>query len=127
MKKLFAIFSILAIFIAAMGLFGLAAFMTERKTKEIGIRKAIGASSYRIVVMLSSQFLKWVLLANLVAWPLVYLALQNWLQNFAYRVDLQPLYFLLATAIAIVVALGTVFYQAFTAARTNPVESLRYE
>ena len=127
MKKLFTIFSILAIFIASMGLFGLAAFMTERKTKEIGIRKAIGASSSRIVVMLSSQFLKWVLLSNLVAWPLVYLVLQNWLQNFAYRVDLQPFYFLLATVIAVLVALVTVFYQAFSAARTNPVESLRYE
>jgi len=127
MKKMFTVFSILAIFIASMGLFGLAAFMTERKTKEIGIRKAIGASTGKIVAMLSSQFLKWVLLANLIAWPLVYFVLKSWLQNFAYHIDLQVGYFLLATGIAIFVAQATVFYQAFTAARTNPVESLRYE
>ena len=127
MKKMFTVFSILAIFIASMGLFGLAAFMTERKTKEIGIRKAIGATTSRIVVMLSAHFLKWVLVSNLIAWPLVYLSLNRWLQNFAYHVDLQPRYFLLATVIAIFVAQATVFYQAFTAARSNPVDSLRYE
>ena len=127
MKRMFTVFSILAIFIAAMGLFGLAAFMTERKTREIGIRKAIGASITRIIAMLSFQFLKWVLLANLIAWPLVYFVLKSWLQNFAYHVDLHVGYFLLSTGIAIFVAQATVFYQAFTAARTNPVESLRYE
>ena len=127
MKKLFTIFTILAIFIASMGLFGLAAFMTERKTKEIGIRKAIGASTSRIIVILSSQFLKWVLIANLIAWPVVYFALNKWLQNFAFHIEQNVVYFLLASIIALAVAQLTIFYQAFTAARTNPVESLRYE
>lgn len=127
MKKLFTIFTILAIFIASMGLFGLAAFMTERKTKEIGIRKAVGASTSKIIVILSSQFLKWVLIANLIAWPVVWFALNRWLQNFAFHIEQNVLYFLLATVIALVTAQLTVLYQAFTAARTNPVDSLRYE
>jgi putative ABC transport system permease protein len=127
MKKLFTLFTILAIFIASMGLFGLAAFMTERKTKEIGIRKAIGASTSRIIVILSSQFLKWVLIANLIAWPVVYFALNKWLQNFAFHIEQNVFYFLLAGIVALAVAQLTILYQAFTAARTNPVESLRYE
>jgi len=127
MKKLFTIFTILAIFIAAMGLFGLAAFMTERKTKEIGIRKAVGASTSRIILILSSQFLRWVLISNLIAWPVVYFALNSWLQNFAFHIELSVIYFLLATIIALAVAQLTVLYQAFTAAKTNPVDSLRYE
>ena len=127
MKKLFTVFSILAVVIASMGLFALAAFMTERKTKEIGIRKAVGASSSRIILMLSGQFLKWVLISNLMAWPLTYLLLKRWLQNFAYHVDLQPGYFVLASLLALFIAQWTVFQQAYKAAQTNPVQSLRYE
>lgn len=127
MRKLFTIFTLLAIFIACMGLFGLASFLTEQKTKEIGIRKAIGASSSRIVFMLSSDFLKWVLVSNLIAWPLIYVLLNKWLQNFAYHVQINIIYFVLASLITLVIAQATVFYKAFTAARTNPTDSLRYE
>ena len=127
MKRLFTVFSLLAIFIATIGLFGLATFITERKTKEIGIRKALGASTAKIILKLSSQFLKWVLLSNLIAWPLAYWALENWLNHFAYRVELEAGYFLLSAIIALAIAQITIAYQAFTTARTNPVESLRYE
>ncbi len=127
MRKMFTLFTLLAIFIACMGLFGLASFMTERRTKEIGIRKAIGASSPKIIVMLSSQFLKWVLFSNIIAWPLVYFLLEKWLQNFAYHVDINLLYFILASVLTLIIALTTVFYKAYSAAKVNPVNSLRYE
>ena len=127
MRKMFTVFTLLAIFIACMGLFGLASFMTERRTKEIGIRKAIGASSSKVVLMLSSQFLKWVLISNIIAWPAVYYLLQIWLQNFAYHIDLKLIYFILATVITLIIAQLTVFYKAYSAASINPVNSLRYE
>lgn len=127
MRKMFTLFTLLAIFIACMGLFGLASFMTERRTKEIGIRKAIGASSPKIIIMLSSQFLKWVLFSNIIAWPLVYFLLEKWLQNFAYHIDINLLYFILASVLTLIIALMTVFYKAYSAAKVNPVNSLRYE
>ena len=127
MRKLFTVFTLLAIFIACMGLFGLASFMTERRTKEIGIRKAIGASSSKLVLMLSSQFLKWVVISNVIAWPLVYYFLNKWLQNFACHVNINFIYFILAFVIALIIAQLTVAYKAYTAARTNPVNSLRDE
>jgi len=127
MRKLFTVFTLLAIFIACMGLFGLASFMTERRTKEIGIRKAIGASSSKLVLMLSSQFLKWVVISNVIAWPLVYYFLNKWLQDFAYHVNINFIYFILASLIALIIAQLTVAYKAYAAARTNPVNSLRDE
>ncbi len=121
------IFSILAIFIACLGVLGLAAFVTERRTKEIGIRKALGATVPGIVGLLSSDFLKWVLIANVIAWPAAYYIMNTWLQDFAYRVSIQPWAFVLAGTIALVIAMIAVGVYALRSARANPVESLRYE
>lgn len=120
-------FSILAIFIACLGLFGLAAFVTERRTKEIGIRKVLGASVAEIFALLSKEFVKWVLIANVIGWPLAYYVMNNWLKNFAYRIDMSLWIFCASGALALIVALLTVSSHAFKAATANPVESLRYE
>jgi putative ABC transport system permease protein len=120
-------FSVLAIFIACLGLLGLAAFVTERRTKEIGIRKVLGASVAEIVALLSKEFVKWVLVANVVAWPLAYYIMANWLQNFAYRTDMNLWIFVGSGILALVIALATVSTQAIKAATANPVEALRYE
>ena len=120
-------FSIIAIAIACLGLFGLAAFAAERRTKELGIRKVLGASVSNLIFMLSSEFTKWVLLSNIIAWPLTYFAMRRWLQSFAYRINIEIWPFILAAAFALVIALFTVSYQAVKAALTNPVETLRYE
>ena len=121
------VFSILAIFIACLGLFGLAAFVTEQRIKEIGIRKVLGASVIEIVLLLSKEFTKWVILANLIAWPVAFYVMNNWLQDFAYRIDIGWLVFVVSGLIALIIALATVSYQAVKAAISNPVESLRYE
>jgi putative ABC transport system permease protein len=121
------IFSALAIGIACLGLFGLAAFTAEQRTKEIGIRKVLGASVNGIIALLSKDFIKLVLLANLIAWPLAYFAMSNWLQDFAYRIDLGWRVFALAGGLALLIALLTVSVQAAKAALANPVNSLRYE
>lgn len=125
--KVFGVFSALAIFIACLGLFGLASFLAEQKTKEIGIRKALGAETSGVVFLLLKQFLFWVLIANLVAWPLAYIFMRNWLHNFAYHIGINPVYFIAGSLLAILIAVLTVSYQAITAARNNPVDSLRYE
>jgi putative ABC transport system permease protein len=125
--KIAAIFSALAILIACLGLLGLAAFITEQRTKEIGVRKVLGASVVEVIALLSSEFVKWVLIANVAAWPLAYYVMNNWLQNFAYRVDISAWIFAAAGALALVVALATVSSHAIKAATANPVESLRYE
>jgi putative ABC transport system permease protein len=125
--KVFGIFSALAIFIACLGLFGLASFMAEQKTKEIGIRKALGAHIRSIILLLLKQFTFWVLISNLVAWPLAYLFLKNWLQNFAYHIDINIVYFLAGSLLALLIAVLTVSHQTLSAAKANPVDSLRYE
>ena len=126
-RILMAFFSILAILIACSGLYGLASFMTEAKTKEIGIRRVVGASVSGIILLLSRDFLKWVLLANLAAVPLAYLFLNQWLNNFAFRVDAGIWLFTFSAFSALFIALLTVSYQAIKAARANPVDALRYE
>jgi len=140
-QAIFSNFGFLAIFISCLGLFGLASFTTERRTKEIGIRKALGASVSGIMLMLSKEFTKWVLAANVIAWPLAYFAMEQWLQNFAYRTEIDfstfilagvlalaiASTFILAGVLALAIALLTVGYQAIKAARANPVEALRYE
>ena len=125
--KIAAIFSVLAIFIAALGLLGLAAFITEQRTKEIGIRKVLGASVPELLTLLSSQFVKWVVIANCLAWPLAYYIMNNWLQNFAYRVNVSVWVFVASGLLALIIALITVSSQAIKTATTNPVKSLRYE
>ncbi len=127
LSRVFLCFSGLAIFIACIGLFGLAAFAAQQRTKEIGVRKVLGATVANIVGLLSSDFVKLVLLANLLAWPVAYYAMNQWLQNFAYRIDVGWWVFALAGGLALLIALATVSSQAIKAALTNPVESLRYE
>ncbi len=117
----------IAIFISCMGLFGLVAFMTQRRTKEIGIRKVLGASVTQIVNLLSKDFLKLVILGIVIASPIAYWAMNKWLQDFAYRVDIEWWVFALAGIVAIVIALLTVSYQSIKAALANPVKSLRTE
>jgi len=129
LQKLFGYFSGLAIFIACLGLFGLASFAAAQRTKEIGIRKVLGASETSLVVLLSKEFTVLVLLASFVAWPLAYLVMRNWLRGFAYRIDLNGHLglFLLAAGAALLIAWLTVGFHAVKAALTNPIESLRYE
>ena len=125
--QIFRYFSGLSILIACLGLFGLSAFTTERRTKEIGIRKALGASVPQIVGMLSREFLVLVLVASVIAWPVAWYAMSRWLQDFAYRISLGIGTFVLAGTLALVIALATVSYQAIKAALANPVDALRYE
>jgi putative ABC transport system permease protein len=125
--SIFGIFTSLGLFIACLGLLGLASFMAQSRIKEIGIRKILGASVAGIVFMLSKQFTKWVLLANIIAWPVAYFAMQSWLQGFAYRVNIGILTFVLSALVALLIALLTVSYQAIRAAVANPVDALRYE
>jgi putative ABC transport system permease protein len=127
LSRIFSIVAALAVFIACLGLFGLAAFMAEQRAKEVGIRKVLGATVSNIIIMLSTEFSKWVLMANIIAWPVAYYAMHQWLQNFAYRTDMALWMFLSAAMIALVIAWLTVSYQAFKVALTSPGESLRYE
>jgi putative ABC transport system permease protein len=120
-------FTILGIFIACLGLFGLAAFMAERRTKEIGIRKVLGASVPKLIYLLSSEFAKWVIVANIIAWPTAYWVAHRWLQNFAYRTNIQVWMFLMAAAISLFIALATVSLKALKTATANPAKALRYE
>jgi putative ABC transport system permease protein len=127
MGEVFRYFTFLAIFISCLGLFGLASFMAEQRTKEIGIRKVLGASVSGITILLSKEFTKWVVVANAIAWPAAYFAMNKWLQGYAYRVELTLLTFALAGVLALVISVLTVSYQAIRAALANPVDSLRYE
>ena len=127
LNMVFQMFALLAILVACMGLFGMAAFAAEQRTKEVGIRKVLGASVSGIMMMLSGAFTKWVLLANLFAWPIAYFAMENWLRSFAYRINLGIDIFAMSTIIAFIVAVFTVSTQAIRAAVANPIESLRYE
>jgi putative ABC transport system permease protein len=127
LSRLFSAFSFLAILIACLGLFGLASFASEQRTKEIGVRKTLGASVANIVLLFSREFTRWVLVANVLAWPIAYFAMSRWLQSFAYRVDIRLWMFLLAASLALAIALLTVSFQAMKAALANPVDALRYE
>jgi putative ABC transport system permease protein len=124
---IFGLFVGVAIFIAAMGLFGLAAFSAERRTKEIGIRKTFGARTRDIIMLLVWQFSIPVLIANLIAWPVAYYYLHHWLEGYAYRISLSPLYFVGAGVAALVIAWITVIAHAAHVARANPIHALRYE
>lgn len=125
--QLVGTFALIAIAVACLGLFGLAAFTAEQRTKEIGVRKILGASVSSIMLLLSKEFAKLVLIANLIAWPVAYITVGDWLQNFAYRVDLSPWIFALGGIIALFIALGTVGYQAWRAAQSNPIQALQSE
>jgi len=125
--EIFSYISALAILIACLGLFGLASFTVERRTKEVGVRKVLGATVTDVVTLLSKDFVKLVLLANLIAGPVAYVVMNKWLQDFAYRIDLGWWVFALAGGLALIIALLTVSTQAIKAALANPVEALRYE
>jgi len=115
------------VFVACLGLFGLSIYSAEVRMKEIGVRKVLGASLPDIVVLLSKEFTRWVLLANIIAWPLAYYAMNRWLQNFAYRTGIGIEIFIMSGLIAFAIALITVSYQSLKAALAHPVDSLRYE
>jgi putative ABC transport system permease protein len=127
MSSVVTIMAGLAILISCMGLFGLAAITTEKKTKEIGIRKALGATETQITVLLSRNFALLIVVSFLLVSPVTYYLLSEWLNNFAYRVGINPLLFLLGGAIALVIALATISYHTLRSARANPVKALRYE
>ena len=124
---MFGVFVGIAIFISCLGLFGLAAFTAGRRTREIGIRKVFGARVRDLVFLLMWQFSIPVLVANAIAWPVAWYYLHDWLQGFAYRITLSPLYFVGAGAIALAIAWATVFVHALRVARANPIHALRTE
>lgn len=126
-SELFSIAALCAIFIACLGLFGLAAFMAEQRTKEIGIRKVLGASVPGLVGLLSKDFLKLVLIALLIASPFAYFIMERWLADFAYRIELEWWIFALAGILAIAIAFMTVSFQSIKAAMANPTKNLRNE
>lgn len=125
--RLYAALTFLAVFVSCLGLAGLSSYSSEQRTKEIGIRKILGASVPNILGLLVSEFTKWVIVANIIAWPVAYFIINKWLQGFAYRTNLDILIFGLSAAIAFLIAVMTVSYQTIKAAVTNPVNSLRYE
>ena len=127
MSKIFGYFSLLAIIISCLGLIGLSLFVTELRTKEIGIRKVNGAKSLEIFSLISKEYMVWVLLSILIATPVAWFAMHKWLENFAYKTNLNWWIFALAGLLALGIALFTVSWQSWKAATRNPVEALRYE
>ncbi len=126
-QEVYLYFGVLAIFVACMGLYGLASFTIEQRTKEIGIRKVMGASLNSIILTLSKEFLKWVLIANVIAWPVAYFIMNSWLNEFAYRISIGWWIFGASALIALTIALFTVGHQALRSAVSNPSDTLRYE
>jgi len=125
--NIFNLITALALTIACLGLFGLIHFSTGRRTKEIGIRKVFGSTVLNIVLLLIKDFIKWILIANIIAWPVAYYLMNKWLQDFAYRIDITWWVFVLSGGIALLIAILTVAFQAVKAATVNPIKSLRYE
>jgi putative ABC transport system permease protein len=126
-SALSTILSVLAVFVACMGLFGLAMFVTEQRKKEIGIRKVLGASVAEVTITISKQFVSWIVVANLLAWPLVYIILQQWLRNYAYHIQPAWWVFVGAGIITLLIALATISIESIKAALANPIKSLRTE
>ncbi len=127
LADIFGTFTSLALFVTILGLFGLALFMTEQRTKEIGIRKVLGASLTDILSLLSGSFTKWLIIANIIAWPAAWFAMTKWLQSYAYHIDISFLTFFIAGSITLIITLLTISLVTIKAATANPVESLRYE
>jgi putative ABC transport system permease protein len=125
--QIFSMFTALAIFVACLGLFGLASFMTIQRTKEIGIRKALGSTSSQVVLLLSKGFIQLVLIANIIAWPLAWFVMDTWLQNFPYRISINPVLFVLAGLGVVAIAFLSVGFQTLKAAQINPAKTLRSE
>ncbi len=127
LAKLLRYFVAIAIILSCLGLFALSAFVARQKTKEIGIRKVFGSTNQEIVVMVSRGFLKWVIIANIFAWPFAYFLVEGWLEGFAYRIPVSISIFFISSILVIIIALFTVGFQAIKASFTNPIDSLRYE
>ncbi len=127
MGVIFNLFSLLAILISCMGLFGMASFMTEQRTKEIGIRKTYGSSLLNIFLLINGSFIRLILLANLIAWPVAWFTMHKWLENYSYRTPVPWWSFPLAAVISIFIGFITVTYQSLRAASTNPADTIRYE
>ena len=127
MEHMVGTFALIAIIIGCLGLFGLAAFTAEQRTKEIGIRKVLGASIPNIVTLISKEFVKLIFIANVIAWPVAYFVMNRWLQNFAYRTRIGIFVFILSAALALIITLITIGHQSVKAATSNPLDSLRYE
>ena len=125
--KLLGFFSVLAVILSCIGVLGLISYSTEQKSKEIGVRKVLGASVTSIVYMLCKEFIKWVMIANIIIWPFAYLATSKFLDNFAYRMEIDFMIFLTTLIVSIIVTVATVSFHAVKSAVANPVESLRYE
>jgi len=126
-KNIVTVFTVLAIMIASLGLFGLSSYIAEQRTKEVGIRKVLGASVPNIYILLSKDILKLVAIATVISWPITYMTLSRWLENFAYRIEFNQLFFLISGIIAFVIAQATVTTQAVKAAKSNPIKALKYE
>jgi putative ABC transport system permease protein len=127
MGRIFMIFTSLAIIIACLGLFGLAAYAAEKRSKEISIRKILGASMSTIVAMLSKDFIRLIIIAILISLPIAWFSMQKWLQDFAYRVNIHWWILVIAGSLALLIAFITISFQSLKAANTNPVKSLRSE
>jgi putative ABC transport system permease protein len=127
LASLVSIFSILAVVISCLGIFGLSVFQSEQKIKEVGIRKVLGATVPEIVLMLTKSFSIWIVFANIIAWPVAYYFMNKWLHDFAYRINISWWIFVIAGGIALVIAMATVSLQAIKAAVADPVKTLRYE
>ena len=127
MRSLFALFAALSIFLSSLGLYGLSSFMAERRTREIGIRKAMGATSWQIVTLFSWDALKWVLISNLIAWPIAWLYMNYWLKDFAYKATISPWIFFLSGFIVLLISMITLSFQALKAARINPAITIKQE
>jgi len=125
--KIFFLFAIITILIACLGLIGLVSHSASRRTKEIGIRKILGSKVSNIIMLLVKDFLKWILVANLIAWPIANYVMRNWLENFAFRIDISLWFFILATAAALLISMTSVSYQSVKAAYANPIDALRDE
>ncbi len=126
-RKIFNYFAFLSIFISCLGLFGLSSFILNQRTKEIGIRKATGAKTAEIIVMLSKEFTSWVVISFIIACPVAYYFMNKWLQNFAYRTNISIWVFIIAGILSLIIALLTISWQSWRVANKNPVEALRYE
>ena len=120
-------FTFIGLFIACLGLLGLVSFMVEQRKKEVGIRKVLGSSVPGVLILLIKEFLKWIVVSNIIAWPVAYLLMNSWLQDFAYRIEIGIDVFIYAGLISIVLMLLTVFYQSIKAALANPIDSIKYE
>jgi putative ABC transport system permease protein len=124
---IFILFSALSILIAFMGLLGLISFIAEQRKKEIGIRKTFGSTSTNIVLIISKDILKLIVIASVISWPIAYFVMDNWLQDFSYRVGINYIMFIIIPVLTIILSLLTVIYQTLKAAMKNPAETLRYE